>query len=139
MRNLYIQNSLERNTAAKQSRRVLLVEDDCNIKMVYQFFLRKLGFEVCAVSTAREALLRTQQEIYDIMILDLGLPDASGETVISSIREREKGITLNRLPIIVITAHGDDIITTSCLRKGADDVFIKPVSLDKFKHSLNTL
>lgn len=118
--------------------RILLVEDDASIQLVYNFFLKKLNFKVRSVSTAKAALEAIKTDTYDTVILDLGLPDAPGEAVLSAIREHEKNINSPQpIPIFIITAHGDETIIQTCCKKGADDVLIKPVSFEQFRQLLN--
>jgi DNA-binding response OmpR family regulator len=97
--------------------RVLVVEDDDAIAESLSELLRREGFEVALAGSARSAL---EQAPSDLVLLDLGLPDADGQELCRSLRQR------STVPIIVITARGaeDDRVTT--LETGADDYVVKP-------------
>jgi len=118
--------------------KVLLVEDDPSMQMIYAYFLGKLGFQTEQVALGQRALYCVAQGHYHAMILDLGLPDIKGESVIECIRANEKN-TAHHLPILVTTAHGDAGILTACQKKGADAAFMKPVSLETFQQAFHRM
>ena len=96
---------------------VLLVEDDPSIAQSLREGLERFGFEVDWVTTGAEALAA---DAPDVVLLDLGLPDMDGLDVCRNLRARSD------LPIIVITARGDEIDTVAGLEVGADDYVAKP-------------
>jgi CheY-like chemotaxis protein len=104
--------------------RVLVVEDDPIIQRVHQQLLTRLGCEVDCMSQGQRVL---HQLTYDMMFLDLGLPDISGEQVIEAIRTLET--KRKPLPIVVISAHGKEK-EMQCLTQGANQVLAKPVKLE---------
>ncbi|WP_042688414.1 response regulator [Candidatus Glomeribacter gigasporarum] len=111
--------------------KVLLVEDNPTLQMVQKTFLEMTGCEVEITDKGREALTLTQANTYDCVFLDLGLPDVKdGRDVLLAIRAREQG-TQQHLPIVVITAHGKEILQ-DCLDKGADAALMKPVHPDQW-------
>jgi DNA-binding response OmpR family regulator len=122
-------------------RKILLVEDDKVTQQIHIYFLKKLGFEVDLVSTGDEALISTDKTNYFAVILDLGLPGMmDGAQVLSTIREREANTNRQRLPVIIVTAHGDSTMLTRCkTEKKADDAFTKPVTFLDFKKALQKL
>lgn len=97
--------------------RVLLVEDDDGIAEPLDAGLRREGFEVTHVRTARDALAPIS---VDLVILDLGLPDGDGLDVCRELRKR------SQVPIIVVTARGEEIDRVVGLELGADDYLVKP-------------
>ena len=107
--------------------RVLVIEDNPIIQRVHQQLLTQLGCEVDCVSQGQHAL---RQLTYDIVFLDLGLPDIPGEQVIEAIRAREAQI--KPLPIVVISAHGKEK-EIQCLTQGANRVLAKPVKLEELQ------
>ncbi|MFC4466226.1 response regulator transcription factor [Streptomyces xiangluensis] len=98
--------------------RVLLVEDDEPIAQSLRRGLTRYGFEVEWVTTGGDAL--AHQGAYDVVLLDLGLPDTDGLDVCKALRER------GDVPIIVISARSDETDRVVGLELGADDYVSKP-------------
>jgi two-component system response regulator RegX3 len=99
---------------------VLLVEDDDAIAEPLVAGLERDGFAVSRVATADDALAAERP---DFVLLDLGLPDGDGTDVCRELRARSE------VPIIVITARGDEIDRVVLLELGADDYLVKPFGL----------
>jgi DNA-binding response OmpR family regulator len=99
---------------------VLLVEDDTSIAEPLAVGLRREGFEVEHVGTGGEALAAP---IPDIVLLDLRLPDIDGFTVCRELRARSD------VPIIVVSARGEEVDRVVGLELGADDYLVKPFGL----------
>jgi DNA-binding response OmpR family regulator len=99
---------------------LLVVEDDESIAAPLVRGLERFGFEVTRVSTGREAL---GTEGMDLVLLDLGLSDLDGYEVCRRLRARSK------VPIIVVTARGDEGDRVLGLELGADDYVVKPFGL----------
>jgi two-component system, OmpR family, response regulator RegX3 len=97
--------------------RVLVVEDDDRIAVPLLDGLRRHGFIPTRVTTGAEALAAAET---DVILLDLGLPDVDGIEVIRRLRAR------GRVPILVVTARGDETDRVIGLELGADDYLIKP-------------
>jgi two-component system response regulator RegX3 len=98
--------------------RVLLVEDDEPVAESLRRGLLRYGFEVTWVATGGAAL--KHEEPYDVVLLDLGLPDTDGLDVCRALRER------GDVPIIVISARSDETDRVVGLELGADDYVSKP-------------
>lgn len=97
--------------------RLLVVEDDPTIAEPLRTGLLREGFEVDLVDTGAGALAADE---CDLVLLDLGLPDLDGRVVCRQLRER------SNVPIIVVTARGDEIDRVILLELGADDYVVKP-------------
>ena len=97
--------------------RLLVVEDDPTIAEPLGTGLRREGFEVDLVDSGARALAAGE---CDLVLLDLGLPDLDGRVVCRQLRERSP------VPIIVVTARGDEIDRVMLLELGADDYVVKP-------------
>jgi two-component system response regulator RegX3 len=97
--------------------RLLVVEDDPTIAEPLRTGLLREGFEVDLVDTGAGALAAGE---CDLVLLDLGLPDLDGRVVCRQLRER------SLVPIIVVTARGDEIDRVILLELGADDYVVKP-------------
>ena len=106
--------------------RLLLVEDDSMIGAAAQEGLRREGHVVDWVRDGREAGLAIANGVYDLVLLDLGLPRRDG---LSLLRElRAKG---NEVPVLVITARDAVADRIAGLDAGADDYLVKPFDLDE--------
>src|SRR3954464_14908077 len=99
---------------------VLLVEDDVSIAEPLAAGLRREGFEVEHVATGGEALAASTP---DLVLLDLRLPDVDGFTVCRELRARSD------VPIIVVSARGEEVDRVVGLELGADDYVVKPFGL----------
>lgn len=97
--------------------RLLLVEDDPTISEPLTSGLVREGFEIELAESGRAAL---DAGPVDLVLLDLGLPDLDGRVVCRELRERSS------VPIIVVTARGDEIDRVTLLELGADDYVVKP-------------
>lgn len=106
--------------------RLLLVEDDPMIGESARQGLRQDGFSVDWVRDGAAAETALRNEVYDLMLLDLGLPKKQGLEVLKSIRA--KG---NRIPVLIVTARDAIADRVKALDSGADDYIIKPFDLDE--------
>ncbi len=105
--------------------RVLVVEDDDAIRAAVRRGLSERGYAVAVAATGMGGLEHVLAEQPQVVLLDLGLPDVSGLTLISMIRAASK------VPIIVITAQDDDPTMIKALDSGADDYVVKPFGTDQ--------
>ncbi|MDN4471471.1 response regulator transcription factor [Demequina zhanjiangensis] len=106
--------------------RLLLVEDEDRLAASVAEGLRVAGIEVERVSTGRDGLARAVEGDFDIMVLDIGLPDQEGFTVLRRLRA-----TGSDLPVIILTARTSAEDTVRGLERGADDYMPKPFSFDE--------
>jgi len=102
---------------------VLVVDDDPQLRRLLRTTLCAQGFRVIEADTARRALIEAASHKPDLVILDLGLPDAEGHTVVRGIRE------WSTLPIVVLSARVDEQQKIAALDAGADDYVTKPFSV----------
>ena len=105
--------------------RILLVEDDENLRKALTLTLRSRGHQVTDVPDGRSGLDQTDRHPFDVVILDLGLPDMDGVEMIRQLR------TSRDLPIIVLSARRDEIDKVRALDAGADDYVTKPFGVDE--------
>ncbi len=106
-------------------RRALVVEDDADIVELLGHYLEREGFRVEAVGSGRAALDRLRRAEFEVLILDLQLPGLDGLAVCREVRAdpRTRG-----LPIVMLTARGDETDRVVGLEVGADDYVVKPFS-----------
>lgn len=102
--------------------RVLVVDDDPDIRTVVSGVLGRAGLDVAAASDGRTALRMLFDERFDLVVLDLGLGAMDGMIVLSRIRE------VTDLPVLVLTARGLELDKVSAFQQGADDYLTKPFS-----------
>ncbi len=100
--------------------RVLLVEDDAQIVENLTEFLSKEGYLVKAVSTQRETMNLLEEEAFDLMLLDVTLREGNGFSVCTAVKAQYD------LPVIFLTALGDEFSVVTGLDMGADDYISKP-------------
>jgi len=106
--------------------RILVVEDEADLRQVLEFNLTGAGHEVQAVSTGEAGLRKGRERRPDLVLLDLMLPDISGLEVCRQFKTDE---ALRSIPIIMLTARGDEIDRVVGFEIGADDYVAKPFSV----------
>ncbi|MDE1900585.1 MAG: response regulator transcription factor [Alphaproteobacteria bacterium] len=114
--------------------RLLLIEDDPMISEGLTTALRQSGYAVDAVGDAQTGKLSLANEKYDLVVLDLGLPDGSGLDILKKLRSRHDPI-----PVLIVTAKDTlkDVVTG--LDSGADDYMIKPFELEELEARIRVL
>jgi len=105
---------------------LLLVEDDEALHRGIEFTLRQEGYEVTGVRSAAEALAATAERPFDLVVLDVQLPDGSGFDVCARLRERTD------VPILFLTASDSELDVVRGLDIGGDDYVTKPFRLREF-------
>ncbi|MHA7915723.1 osmolarity response regulator transcription factor OmpR [Alloalcanivorax xenomutans] len=106
---------------SEQVDKILVVDDDARLRGLLQRFLEEQGYAVKAAADAEQMDRALSREIYSLMVLDLMLPGEDGLSICRRLRESE-----NDLPIIMLTAKGDDAERIEGLDAGADDYLPKP-------------
>ena len=104
---------------------VLIVDDDPDILRLVTYNLKQAGFETQTAGTGREALEAVQKQAPDLIILDVMLPDVEGLEVCRTLRSQE---STRRIPIVMLTARGEEIDRVVGFELGADDYVMKPFS-----------
>ncbi len=109
------------------STRILLVDDEQSIQTLLSYPLRKDGYHVTSALDGNEALRRFEEGRFDLVILDLMLPQMGGVEVCRQLRSR------SQVPIIMLTAKGSETDKVAGLEVGADDYITKPFSMREFR------
>jgi two-component system KDP operon response regulator KdpE len=99
---------------------IAIVDDEPPIRRFLRASLTAEGFRVVEAATAKDALRTLTQERPDLLLLDLGLPDADGTGIIREVRQ------WSAMPIIVLSARGEEKSKILALDAGADDYLTKP-------------
>lgn len=110
---------------AAGGQKILVVEDEPDIRKLVQYNLAQERFKVLEAEDGEQALKLLQQEKFDLVILDLMLPGLSGIELCKILRQRSETV---RLPILILTAKADEADRVVGLEMGADDYLAKPFS-----------
>jgi two-component system, OmpR family, alkaline phosphatase synthesis response regulator PhoP len=113
---------------------ILLVEDEENLHDALKLNLELEGYEVTGVFDGAEALKTVQQEYFNLIILDVMLPEVDGITVCETIRLQNADI-----PILILSAKNSSADRILGLKKGADDYLTKPFNLEELLIRVNNL
>jgi len=106
--------------------RILIVEDEKDIVQVLEFALKQAGFETVSARDAGEALARIREKAPDAVILDLMLPDMPGTEICRQLKAAPRTAAV---PVIMLTARGDEVDRVVGFELGADDYITKPFSV----------
>ncbi len=112
---------------------ILLVEDDLSLIEGLDFSLHKNGFQVDVARTVQETLSRLLEKKYDLLLLDLTLPDGSGFEICRKVRQT------SAVPIIFLTASDEEVNIVMGLDMGGDDYITKPFKLNELISRINAL
>ncbi len=107
----------------QEQQKILVVDDDARLRTLLQRYLEEQGYMVKAVADAEQMDRALGRELYSLMVLDLMLPGEDGLSICQRMRNSEN---YGDLPIIMLTAKGDDNDRISGLEAGADDYLPKP-------------
>ena len=114
--------------------RIMLVDDDMLLAQSLTDRLEDQEFHVGEADRGEDALDLTDIYEYQAMILDLGLPDMSGDEVLDNLRAKNE-----HLPVLILSGEADVEARLSCLRAGADDYLTKPFNMDELVARLHAL
>jgi two-component system, OmpR family, response regulator len=109
------------------SARILLVDDEQSIQQLLSYPLRKDGYHVTSALDGSEALRRFEEGRFDLVILDVMMPQMGGVEVCRQLRSQ------SQVPIIMLTAKGSETDKVAGLEVGADDYITKPFSMREFR------
>jgi DNA-binding NtrC family response regulator len=105
---------------------ILVVDDEAEIREGLELLLNSEGYSVATAETGAAGLARLEEQPFDMMLLDVSLPDANGIELLREIRERAPG-----LAVVLITAYGSIDMARSAFKNGAQDYITKPWSNDE--------
>lgn len=101
---------------------ILLIEDDQFVREIYTEVLEKNGFEVDSAGTGKEGLRMLKQNKYDLLLLDIMLPDTNGLQILKQVKQNPATATLKT---ILLTNLGQDTVIEQGYKLGADKYLIK--------------
>ncbi len=109
--------------------RILFADDDPNFQRMVELYLRDTEVEIDFARDGRQALMELQNNEYDILFTDLQMPQMSGLELIKALEERT-------MPVIVISAFGQENQARKAIDNGADDVLSKPFTSAQLKEMI---
>jgi len=110
------------------AQRVLIVDDEVNIRFVLSELLRREGYEATEASNGLEALEKVEESAFDLVIMDIRMPRMDGLTALKKMRELDPDIL-----VLIITAHGNNATAIEAINNGAYDYFTKPFDLNEVR------
>ena len=105
---------------------ILVIDDEAEIREGLELLLSSEGYAVTSAETGQAGLARLEEEPYDLVLLDVSLPDRNGLDLLRDIRQRDPD-----LPIVLITAYGSIDMARQAFKSGAQDYITKPWSNDE--------
>jgi len=113
--------------------KIIVIDDDTAVTDLLSVLLKSHGFDVTATNNSSEGLGFIRENEYDLIILDLMMPDMDGWEICKAVRE------FSQTPIIVLSALNDPSMVASVLDAGADDYLVKPIDLVEFMARVRAL
>jgi len=118
------------------TKKILIADDEPNILMLTSIMLEDAGYETVMAKNGTQAIERALKEKPDLIITDIVMPETDGFEVCRTLRDREE---FNDVPIIILSAIGDEFNKITGFEGGADDYITKPFNLEDLKSRVQTL
>ncbi|MEM3597146.1 MAG: response regulator [Candidatus Bathyarchaeia archaeon] len=109
-----------------ETARILIVDDDENIRKVLQTILEEEGYSVDTAETAKEAIEKTKKAFYNLALIDIRLPDMEGIELLTKMRD-----TVPKMRKIIITGYPTLQNAIAAVNRGANAYILKPFDMDK--------
>lgn len=113
--------------------RILLVDDDSTITTSFQMVLQNEGYDVDTASDGRQALERFERENYQLVILDIKLPDINGIEVARRIRKHNDDVRL-----VIVTGYPELEDSIETIELGIEEILLKPVNVEELIHVIRS-
>src|SRR5215471_7644960 len=122
------------NEAGTPRGRILVIDDEPDMRESMEALLSGENYQSAHASNATEGLRRLENTTYDLVLLQLMMPDKSGMQVLEEIRERDR-----ETPVFMLTAYGSVEVAVQALKQGANDYFSKPWDNEKLLIEIDQL
>lgn len=119
--------------AKNDSKNVLVVDDEASIREFLEIMLKREGYKVDVVSSAREALAALGRKRYAALVTDISMPEMNGIELLNKVKHAQ-----HDLVVIIMTAHGSAESAVEAMKLGADDYLTKPFQIDEMKMALSS-
>jgi len=113
---------------------VLVVDDDESLQNLFKLFLKKIGFSRVVVGTVKEAIAALEKQKFDLVFLDLKLPDGPADDVYDFVKREQPDC-----PVIIITGYPDSEMLDGILAKGPITVLKKPLKTEQLQQTVRIL
>jgi len=113
---------------------VLVVDDDESLQNLFKLFLKKIGFSRVVVGTVKEAISALEKQKFDLVFLDLKLPDGPADDVYDFVKRDQPDC-----PVIIITGYPDSEMLDRILAKGPITVLKKPLKTEQLQQTVRIL
>ncbi len=110
--------------------KALVADDVPMIRRLVEYHLKQIGFEIANAADGAEALMLTTSVKYDLIVLDIMMPEIDGLEVLRRVRD---GSINKETPVIIMTAFGDSANVKKAVQYGANDFIVKPVEQASFR------
>lgn len=118
-------------------KKILIVEDNSDIRQLMVFFLKQMGYDVFEAATGLAAIERATAALPDLIVMDLGLPDITGDEATARLKADP---STKHIPVVVITAYYKEApLVESAVAAGACEVLCKPIALRSLDDALRRL
>ncbi|MGZ4871049.1 MAG: two-component regulator propeller domain-containing protein [Candidatus Angelobacter sp.] len=125
----------EKVEQASDQLKILLAEDNLVNQSLAVRLLRKMGHQVAVAQTGKEALYSLRSEKFDLVLMDVQMPEMDGFEATREIRKSEHG-RQQHIPVIAMTAHAMNGDHESCLKAGMDDYIAKPINREELRQTI---
>jgi two-component system response regulator RpaA len=116
--------------------RVLVIDDEADVRLLYRVNLRHAGFEVLEADDGERGIAAALEHLPDVVVLDLMMPRVDGFDVLRALRSHEDA---REMPVLVLTADSRSDHHRRCYELGADDVMTKPFLPDALMRGLSRM
>ena len=113
---------------------MLVVDDDPGLQDLFKLFLKKIGFSRVVVGTAKDAIASLRKQKFDLMFLDLQLPDAPGDEVYKTAKQIDPDLN-----VVVITGYPDSDMLDRILQISPVTVLKKPLKIEQLNQTVKIL
>jgi excisionase family DNA binding protein len=113
---------------------VLVVDDDSSLQQLFKQFLKKAGFSRIVVGNGADAIAHAEKQSFDLVFLDLKLPDISGDELYVKLKDLHPD-----MPIVIITGYPDSDILSRILTMGPVTVIQKPIEFEQLNKTVKVL
>lgn len=114
-----------------EAKNILVVDDEASIREFLEIMLKREGYKVDAVGSAKEALAAIEKKRYSAIVTDISMPEMNGIELLTKVKQVQ-----HELAVVIMTAHGSAESAVEAMKLGADDYLTKPFQIEEMKIAL---